>query len=72
MFVSCRYVLSARTQDVVHEASGPLVKLEVGQGPGKIPDGRRYLVNLVVTATAGGVSASTKETVSGVLDVPAC
>jgi hypothetical protein len=36
-----RYVLSARTQDVVHEASGPSVKLEVGDGQGKLPTGRR-------------------------------
>lgn len=39
--VLCRYVLSARTQDVVLEASGPSVKLEVGEGKGKLPAGRR-------------------------------
>lgn len=39
--VLCRYVLSARTQDVVLEASGPSIKLEVGEGQGKLPAGRR-------------------------------
>lgn len=39
----CRYVLSARTQDVIEEASGPSVKLQIGSGQGQLPDGRRYV-----------------------------
>lgn len=65
-------MLSARTQDVVHEAVGPSIKLDVGRGPGQLPDARRYLVKLLVTAQAGGQVSSTKEMVGGVLDVPSC
>ena len=65
-------MLSARTQDVIAEAAGPVVKLEVGPGAGKVPEGRRYTVNLVVTSQAGGQVANQKVPVGGVLEVPDC
>jgi hypothetical protein len=46
----CRYVLSARTQDVIQEASGPSVKLQIGSGQGQLPDGRRCVELLLARA----------------------
>ena len=69
---SPRYIKSARTQDVVQEASGPSVKLEIGQGTNQLPGGRRYTVDLLVTSQAGGQVSSSRETLTSVVDVPAC
>jgi hypothetical protein len=65
-------VLSARTQDVVLQASGPAVKVPVGSGGGQLAPGKRYLVNLVVTSRAGDQVATARQQVSSLLDVPDC